>query len=72
MGESESRSYDDRIGGTPSFSFVRQRCAIASGLGAIGEPVVEISQTHNYRSGVIVFQFFGRLAHLRGALPKMG
>jgi hypothetical protein len=38
--------------------FVRQHCAITSGLCAIGESVVKISQTHNYRDGTIVFQFF--------------
>src|SRR5262249_1226836 len=36
-----------------------------------GEPVIEISQTHNYRGGIIVFQFFGRSAHLGGALPQI-
>jgi hypothetical protein len=51
--------------------FLWRRYAIASGLGAIGEAVIEISQTHNYRSGIIVFQFFGRSAHLGGARPQM-
>jgi hypothetical protein len=46
-------------------------CAIASGLGTIGEPIIEISQAHNYCGGIIVFQFFRRHAHLCGALPKM-
>jgi hypothetical protein len=46
-------------------------CAIASGLGTIGEPIIEISQAHNYCGGIIVFQFFRRHAHLCGALSKM-
>ena len=46
-------------------------CAIASGLGTIGEPIIEISQAHNYCGGIIVFQFFRRHAHLCGALAKM-
>jgi hypothetical protein len=46
-------------------------CAIASGLGTIGEPIIEISQAHNYSGGIIVFQFFRRHAHLCGALAKM-
>ena len=45
-------------------------CAVTSGLGAIGEPIIEISQAHNYRGGIIVFQFFRRHAHLC-ALAKM-
>ena len=53
------------------FCFVREPCLIASGLGTIGEPIIEISQAHNYRGGIIVFQFFRRHAHLCGALPKM-
>jgi hypothetical protein len=46
-------------------------CAIASGLGTIGEPIIEISQAHNCSGGIIVFQFFRRHAHLCGALAKM-
>jgi hypothetical protein len=46
-------------------------CAIASGLGTIDEPIIEISQAHNHCGGIIVFQFFRRHAHLCGALPKM-
>jgi len=51
--------------------FLWRRYALASGLGAIGEAVIEISQTHNYRGGIIVFQFFGRSTHLGGALSQM-
>jgi hypothetical protein len=47
------------------------QCAIASGLGTIGEPIIEISQAHNYSGGIIVFQLFGRRAHLDGALPQI-
>jgi hypothetical protein len=47
------------------------QCAIASGLGTIGEPIIEISQAHNCSGGIIVFQFFRRHAHLCGALAKM-
>jgi len=38
--------------------FVQPGCMSASGLDTISEPVVEISQTHNYCDGIIVFQFF--------------
>jgi hypothetical protein len=47
------------------------QCAIASGLGTIGEPIIEINQAHNCCGGIIVFQFFRRHAHLCRALAKM-
>jgi hypothetical protein len=46
--------------------------AVASRLGAIGKSVVQISQTHNYRRGIVVFQLFRRSAHLCGGSRRRG